>query len=322
MPDLRMLADGATRAEALGVNASGVIVGRAVGASGTMSAVLWADSSANPAELDGLGGGSSEARALSASLAVGSARTGDGRTRAVAWDLSTRGATRLPDADARWTFSRACAVNDTGIAVGVARAGKQTLAVRWDLGAGTVRVLDGLGGPAASAEGINAQGTVVGWASIVGDLVHAVRWSPDGIAQDLVDASQGPSRAAAVSADELIVGWQQPSSVADEADDVTQLPACWAPNRDRLAIPTGPFPYGRACAIASTAVVGTLGYGPSEPDVRAFLFDVASQHLTELLPPASRLSAATAINSSGLVVGWREADDGAVFACAFDTSPN
>jgi probable HAF family extracellular repeat protein len=147
------------------ISNGGHIVGaRAASQLGTRRATMWFDGSI--LDLPGLGGGDSEANAVSdAGVVVGQARSGTGSTRAVMWvnglirDLGTLGN--------QLEVSTADDVSNTGAIVGRSTTATQGVhAFLWR--DGVMRDLGTFGGGASYAQGVNDYDQAVGLVALPG----------------------------------------------------------------------------------------------------------------------------------------------------------
>ena len=203
------------------INNAGSIVGSSYRtADRPFHAVRW--SGGPPTDLGTLGGSYSSAYSINDSnQVVGSSyTTGDTSNHATLWNGTSK--TDLGGIGTPAFGSVAYSVNNAGQIVGVSSFSElgtvYSHATLWQ--AGTVIDLDTLGGPNSTATAINANGTIVGSASLVlNTAVHATKWvnaSPqdlgtlggrDSLARGLNDAGQVVGQSDAVGGGFRAVLW-------------------------------------------------------------------------------------------------------------------
>lgn len=207
MTDLGTL--GGSVSMAYSINDSGVVVGEAATASGEMHAFVWQN-----AVLKDLGVASetSAARGInSRGEIVGVAYAKNVRGGAVLWSGGQRQS--LGDLGPSGSGSTAISINDKGQIAGVSSgfATNQGVvrAVIWLNGA--ISDLGALGGPHSTANAINAQALVVGWAEVADNSTSAFQWQGGKMSQlaslpGSVTSSGSGTQATAVNDSGVIVG--------------------------------------------------------------------------------------------------------------------
>jgi len=245
------------------------------------------------------------------SAPIGSAEIGSGAgsvtgavtARAVATGYIIKDLGTLPGG----TTSTAYAVNRTRQVVGTSQTigvtGQlETHAFRWSQG--TMRDLGNLGplpapGRAYSiATGINDAGKVVGEANRPDGAVHAFLWA-NGVMRDLGTLGGQQSGAAAINATGQVVGYST-LKAAPGKTPVTRA-FLWQNGHmtDLGALGGG---YSRAFGINDA---GEIVGESRTADGRIQAFRWSNGHMTAL-PPLTGRSSATAINTSGRIVGTRD----------------
>jgi probable HAF family extracellular repeat protein len=122
--------------------------------------------------------------------------------------------------NAQSEFSQGTGINAAGVIVGIEfddlpDGSQNPVAVRWQpdpvthFPAATVAPLGGLGGISSGASAVNANGWVVGWATLGNKLAHAVVWEPTSRAFDLGTLGGKQSGANAINAEGDIAGQAQ-----------------------------------------------------------------------------------------------------------------
>ena len=207
MTDLGTL--GGSVSMAYSINDSGVVVGEASTASGEMHAFVW--QSGVMKDL-GFAGETSAARGInSKGDIVGVAYAKNVRGGAVLWSGGQRRS--LGDLGPSGSGSTAISVNDKGQTAGVSSgfAANQGVvrAVVWLNG--TISDLGALGGLHSTANAINAQALVVGWAEVADNSTAAFQWQNGKMSQlaslpGSVTSVGSGTQATAVSDSGVIVG--------------------------------------------------------------------------------------------------------------------
>jgi len=195
--------------EALGINASGQIVGYS-----GREAVLWSASSLTGTTLQNVGGFISRALGINASgQIVGFSNTATGGTVAVLWPSNGTGM-RLQDVGGG-DDSEAFGINEKGQIVGFSNtATGGTVAVLWSSNGTGMRLQDVGGGDDSRALGINEKGQIVGLSG-----QEAVLWSAStltGMALQNVSGA-GFSQANAINDSGQIVGASLTANGGQEA---------------------------------------------------------------------------------------------------------
>lgn len=172
MTDLGTL--GGSVSMAYSINDSGVVVGEAATASGEMHAFVWQNGVMKDL---GVAGETSAARGInSKGDIVGVAYAKNVRGGAVLWTGGQRQA--LGDLGPSGSGSTAISINDKGQIAGVSSGFSSNQgvvrAVVWLNG--TISDLGALGGPHSTANAINAQTLVVGWAEVADNSAAAFQW--------------------------------------------------------------------------------------------------------------------------------------------------
>lgn len=137
-------------------------------------------------------------------------------------DLSERPNGGLPStANAQSEFSQPTGINAAGVIVGIEYddfpdgSDSYPVAVRWQpdpvthFPGATVVPLGGLGGISSGASAVNANGWVVGWATLGNKLAHAVLWEPTSRAFNLGTLGGKQSGANGINVEGDIVGEAQ-----------------------------------------------------------------------------------------------------------------
>lgn len=207
MTDLGTLGGGVSMAYS--INDSGVVVGEASTASGEMHAFVWQNGVMKDL---GVAGETSAARGInSKGDIVGVSYAKNVRGGAVLWSGGQRQS--LGDLGPSGSGSTAVSINDKGQIAGVSSgfATNQGVirAVVWLNG--TISDLGALGGLHSTANSINAQALVVGWAEVTDNSTAAFQWQNGKMSQlaslpgSVTSAGNG-TQATAVSDSGLIVG--------------------------------------------------------------------------------------------------------------------
>ena len=207
MTDLGTL--GGSVSMAYSINDSGVVVGEASTASGEMHAFVWQSGAIKDL---GVAGETSSARGInSRGDIVGVAYAKNVRGGAVLWSGGQRQS--LGDLGPSGSGSTAISINDKGQVAGVSSgfAANQGVvrAVVWLNG--TISDLGALGGLHSTANAINAQALVVGWAEVADNSTAAFQWQNGKMNQlpslpGSVTSSGNGTQATAVNDSGVIVG--------------------------------------------------------------------------------------------------------------------
>ncbi len=207
MTDLGTLGGGVSMAHA--INDQGVVVGEASAASGETHAFMW--QSGVMKDL-GVGGETSMARGINfRGDIVGLASAKNLRGGAVLWSGGQR--QFIGDLGASGSGSRAISINDKGQVAGVSSgfATNQGVvrAVVWLNG--TISDLGALGGLHSTANAIDAQAMVIGWAEVADNSTAAFQWQNgkmtklESLPGSVTSAGNG-TQATAVNDSGIIVG--------------------------------------------------------------------------------------------------------------------
>ncbi|HKW64886.1 MAG TPA: hypothetical protein VJN89_20190 [Candidatus Acidoferrum sp.] len=207
MTDLGTL--GGSVSMAYSINDSGVVVGAASAASGEMHAFVWQNGVMKDL---GVAGETSSARGInSKGDIVGVAYSKNVRGGAVLWSGGQRQS--LGDLGPSGSGSTAISINDkgqvTGVSSGFSSNQGVVRAVVWLNGA--ITDLGALGGLHSTANAINAQTLVVGWAEVADNSTAAFQWQNGKMSQlaalpGSVTSSGNGTQAAALNDSGVIVG--------------------------------------------------------------------------------------------------------------------
>jgi uncharacterized repeat protein (TIGR02543 family) len=283
---------GGSSSFALGINASGQVVGRSDLADGNSHAFLYSDSTMY--DLGAMGGNSSLARAINDSgQVVGSASPGDSTGHAFLYSDSVM-ADLGRSSDAR-------GINASGQVVGkfeTAGAGRAFL-----YSGSSLVDLGTLGGRDSDAFGINTSGHVVGNSRKADETQRAFLYANSRMTDLGTLGGVGSSYATAINDNGQVVGG------ADVDDRGTshafRCDAYAASIMHDLGCLGGAYNYSRASAInAIGQVVGASSFDDTGA-AHAFIYSSTMTDLNDLIDPLSgwMLYEATGINDAGQIVG-------------------
>ena len=216
------------------------------------------------------------------------------------------------------SFSFANGINDSGQVVGFSSTAGDATVGAFLYSGGVMTNLGSLGGSASEANGINASGQVVGYSSEAGSATELAFLYSGGVMTNLGTLGGDNSLPTGINDAGQIVG--SSATADDPAGDaflysggvMTDLGTLGGDNSGAYAI------------NASGEVVGTSAT-TGDAAFDAFLYTTSSGmiDLNSLLPAGSgwSLQVATAINDSGLVVGFGINPEGQQDAFLMDTTP-
>jgi probable HAF family extracellular repeat protein len=265
-----------------GINAHGVVVGSRAGASN--NAFRW-DTDETCRDLPALPG-ANRAKAWVAGINAAGEAVGHSRGHAVRW--AADGTVTDLDTLHNELTSRAAAINDNGVIVGVSEtADSREHAARWNPDGTAIKLPSLPGDEASAATAVNLDGVIVGTSGkhavrwdingtvtalpalagqtqsaayginndgvIVGTSgKHAVRWAPDGTITRLKKVpGQRVSTATAVNGDGVIVGWSAESDDSSSGDSAVR----WGSDGSITVLSPGTHDQAEAAGINDAGVI-------------------------------------------------------------------
>ena len=292
---------GGASSEALGINASGQIVGDSyTTADNSLHAAAWNNLAIE--DLDPFFG--SDALGVAYSI-NDSGHTAGVVTQSSVWHAALWTKSGGPqDISPTYHYGAAHAINASGQLAGYVSANESSplVAAYWP-DSHSVKVLPTLGAPAAVALGINNAGQVVGQSQIPATLytTHAFLWSEAAGIRDLGTLGSGSSTAASVNNAGQVVGWSEIS----QPSGTRAFSWTSAGGMHNLGSLGGYA--SEAYAINDSGTVVGWSYLADDYTLHAFVWTSSGgmQDLNDLIPANSgwTLTYANAINAAGEIVG-------------------
>jgi probable HAF family extracellular repeat protein len=292
---------GGASSEALGINASGQIVGDSYTSSpDSLHAVSWSNLLIK--DLDPLFGSNS----LGAAYAVNDAGdsvgviAAQGNYHATLWNQSGH----IQNLSPHYFYATACAINASGQIAGWLSRSKDTpiYAAFWP-NPTSATILPTLGGPYAQALGINDAGQVVGQSQVPATVYtfHAFLWSEAAGMRDLGTLGGNESSARAINSAGQVVGWSNVGKYSAERA------FSWTSSGGMHNLGSLGGYASEARAINDSGTVVGWSYLSDDYTTHAFVWTASGglQDLNSLIPANSGwvLMYANSINAAGDIVG-------------------